>query len=607
MQPGSASQPAAAPPGPRVPTLSRDDVSRRVAAVRARLAARAGLDTAPVAHYRLPPERPFTAAERDSVTVLFGGLTARHDRLIQSVLQSCGQRCEPLPQADLAACLLGKQYCNNGVCNPAYFTIGNLLKYLRALEASGLSRQEIVDRYVFFTAGGCGPCRFGMYEAEYRLALRNAGFEGFRILLFQQQHGVKAATGEPGLKLTLRLGMNTFNAFTFADVINLAGYEARPFETSPGTTDRALDQATEAVARIIRDRPEAQVDHRLPPWLWRRIAASPSIANTVQTLFRVWDHLYGAPTVEALRACTEAVEAIEVDRLRVKPVVKVVGEFWAQTTESDGNFRMFSFLEREGAQVLVEPLGVWVLHLLNQARARLVDGRGLAVPRTGPWPARLRAWRKDETRVATRRLLMDIGETIYRRQFDRVRRAMADVGHPLVDQRMIARLAHPYYHHLARGGEEHMEIGKTLYYTTRQAAHLVLSLKPFGCMPSLQSDGVQSLLAARYKDLLYLPVETAPDGELTAHSRVQMALVEARARAQAEFEQALASTGKRLEDVQAYVAAHPALRRLGYRVPHTPGVAGMSANFVRHVSTLMDRDRHARRSVGVPTLGPVAR
>src|SRR3712207_7985347 len=46
-----------------------------------------------------------------------------------------------------------------------------------------LTKQEIIDRYVFFTAGACGPCRFGMYEAEYRLALRNAGFDGFRVLL----------------------------------------------------------------------------------------------------------------------------------------------------------------------------------------------------------------------------------------------------------------------------------------------------------------------------------------------------------------------------------------------------------------------------------------
>jgi predicted nucleotide-binding protein (sugar kinase/HSP70/actin superfamily) len=445
-----------------------------------------------------------------------------------------------------------------------------------------------------------------MYEAEYRLALRNAGFDGFRVLLFQQDHGVKAQTGEPGLKLSLHLGLGTFNAFTFADVLNVAGYEARPFEMVPGATDGALEQATEAMARMIAQRPEVRAADRLPPWLWRRLERRRRLAGRVQVLVALREHLYGAATVEAIGAAARAIGAVEVDRLRVKPVVKVVGEFWAQTTEGDGNFRMFSFLEREGAQVLVEPLGVWVLHLLHQARAHLVHSRGLAVPRTGPWMSRLRAWRADEVRVAMRRVWMNLGEAIYRHQFNRVRLAVAGAGHPLVDQRLIAELAHPYYHHLARGGEEHMEIGKTLYYTMHQAAHLVLSLKPFGCMPSMQSDGVQSLLAERFKDMSFLPVETAADGELAAHSRVQMALVEARARAQAEFQRALDAAGARLEDVQAYVAAHPHLRRLDYPVPHVRGVAGMAARFVRHVGDLMERDRR-RPAGGFARLGQVAR
>jgi hypothetical protein len=46
----------------------------------------------------------------------------------------------------------------------------------------------------------------------------------------------------------------------------------------------------------------------------------------------------------------------EVDRLRVKPVIKITGEFWGQTTEGDGNFNMFAFLAKEGAQVLAEPI-----------------------------------------------------------------------------------------------------------------------------------------------------------------------------------------------------------------------------------------------------------
>ncbi len=56
--------------------------------------------------------------------------------------------------------------------------------------------EEIVKNYVFLTAGACGPCRFGMYVTEYRKALRDAGFDGFRVMLFQQTGGLKQATGE---------------------------------------------------------------------------------------------------------------------------------------------------------------------------------------------------------------------------------------------------------------------------------------------------------------------------------------------------------------------------------------------------------------------------
>jgi len=130
------------------------------------------------------------------VTILFGGLTSKHEWLIKSVFQSAGYKVEVLPTPDVAGFQLGKEYGNNGQCNPTYFTVGHLIKYLQYLESTGVPRQQIVDNYVFFTAGSCGPCRFGMYEAEYRLAVQNAGFDGFRVLLFQQTDGIKAASGE---------------------------------------------------------------------------------------------------------------------------------------------------------------------------------------------------------------------------------------------------------------------------------------------------------------------------------------------------------------------------------------------------------------------------
>jgi hypothetical protein len=118
---------------------------------------------------------------------------------------------------------------------------------------------------------------------------------------------------------------------------------------------------------------------------------------------------------------------------------------------------------------------------------------------------------------------------------------------------------------------------------------MVLSLKPFGCMPSTQSDGTQSAVMNHFKDMIFLPIETSGEGEINAHSRVQMALGEAKAKAKLEFQQALESTGKRLDDIQAYVAEHPELRRPFYRVPRVHGVTGTAANFVLHVSRRMDR------------------
>jgi predicted nucleotide-binding protein (sugar kinase/HSP70/actin superfamily) len=172
---------------------------------------------------------------------------------------------------------------------------------------------------------------------------------------------------------------------------------------------------------------------------------------------------------------------------------------------------------------------------------------------------------------------------------------MGDTGHHLVPQSELARLAHPFYHQLARGGEGHMEVGKNIFYTVNHLCHMVLALKPFGCMPSTQSDGVQSRVVSSFKDMIFLPVETSGEGEVNAHSRVQMALAEAKSKARAEFDGVLRNTGRSLDDLREYVADHPQLRRGLYKVPHRHGIAGTAAQFAWHVSDLIGKDHAHRR------------
>jgi hypothetical protein len=102
------------------------EIKQRLQAERARLRKIAGLDQE--THFHRPVERAFTAEELSQVTILFGGFTWKHEDLIRAVFQGCGYRCEKLPVPNVAGFQTGKEFGNNGQCNPTYFTVGNLTK-----------------------------------------------------------------------------------------------------------------------------------------------------------------------------------------------------------------------------------------------------------------------------------------------------------------------------------------------------------------------------------------------------------------------------------------------------------------------------------------------
>jgi predicted nucleotide-binding protein (sugar kinase/HSP70/actin superfamily) len=588
-----------------MPTLNQEvaqtdfemEIQARIDAERARLRAEAGL--ARMHEFKKPVERGFTAAERDRVTILFGGLTWKHEEMIKAVFRGSGYHCENIPTPIVADFQAGKEYGNNGQCNPTYFTVGNLVRHLQGLEKQGLSRKEIIDNYVFFTAGSCGPCRFGMYEAEYRFALQNSGFEGFRVLLFQQTDGIKAASGEPGLKFSVDFGMGMLNALNLGDVINELVYQVRPFEVNKGETDRVIQEAVTTLTTTLRERKRWHIMEAAPQWARPLLEKGGKVTAIGCTLGKVAHNLYGKEYVDALHACRDKIDAIEVDRLRVKPVIKITGEFWAQTTEGDGNFNMFAFLEKEGAQVLVEPIATWIDYMMYVAKEGSRARAQAQAPHRDPKWYELKKRAVNSFTLFKKTAGLSVGSSMWTYFYHRTIRHMGDTGHHLIPQRELARLAHPFYHQLARGGEGHMEVGKNIFYTVNHLCHMVLALKPFGCMPSTQSDGVQSRVVSKFKDMIFLPIETSGEGEVNAHSRVQMALAEAKAKARAEFDGVLKKTGKSMDDLREYVADHPELRRGLYKVPHQEGIAGTAAQFAVHVNQLMDRDRAYRRRTRV--------
>jgi hypothetical protein len=57
------------------------------------------------------------------------------------------------------------------------------------------------------------------------------------------------------------------------------------------------------------------------------------------------------PTSRALGEIHRKFSTIEVDRQRVKPAVKIPGEFYLQTVEGDPNYNIHRWLKAEGAQI----------------------------------------------------------------------------------------------------------------------------------------------------------------------------------------------------------------------------------------------------------------
>ncbi len=571
------------PNGRTLDTATLEELIReRVTAERARLEQAAGVTHKQVHHFHKPIERPFTAEQRGKTTLLFGGLTWKHEKLVHGALEGLGYKCEVVPVPDVKAFQLGKEYGNNGQCNPTYFTVGNLVQYLQKLEESGIRKEDLINNYIFLTAGACGPCRFGMYEAEYRLALRNAGFDGFRVILFQQSGGLNQSDAEAGLCMNLDFFLNLLNALNMGDIVNEVAYQIRGFEVNPGETDAILEESVDYLHEVLKKNSPWSVESKLG-----KMANKIPMKGTVEYLGKFINQLVSDDYMEALNHVRDRYQTIKVDHFKVKPIVKITGEFWAQTTEGDGNFNMFQFLHREGAQVIVEPIGTWIMYMIHQVVQKIKDMRGLEEGTVMPPAWRIDKHAKIEWNYRNKLMKLKAAEVIFAREYHRIIDALGGTAHRLVDQYELQRLGHPYYNSRAGGGEGHLEVAKNIYYTNKELAHMVLSLKPFGCMPSTQSDGAQSAVVSHYKDMIFLPIETSGEGEINAHSRVQMALGEAKAKAKLEFNEVVKNTGKTLDELKAYVEQHPEMQQALYLVPKYKGVIGTAANFAVHVAEKM--------------------
>lgn len=487
--------------------------------------------------YHTYEPRPFTKEERKDVEILFGGLHWRAERVLQAVFENLGYKARPLPVATKRDLLTGRELADIGQCCPTSFTTGNLANFLRG-EAERIGPDEVSSKYVYVTAGSCGACRFGQYHQSYELALRNLGLDQFRLFLLAQNRMDQGAVNGGGLEFNMPLTIGAVWAILCTDVLQSLEYQTRPYEVVPGQTDQVVRESVDYLYEVFRKRPQRGKK-------WGNLA---------------W-HLSTDYFTQALKEVFRRFEVIEVDRLRIKPVVKITGEFYLQTVEGDPNYNIHRWLEQEGAEVYPASVAIWLDYWMRYYVQNFEEYVGID--------------RYARPKMAAIKAL----QRVFRWSYDRFRSALGGIPHEMPDQYELRRLAAPHFHHRLSGGEGDMLVGKALWAHVHKRAHMICELSPYSCMPNTMSVGAMAGVVGKHPDLLYAPLEIKGDAEVHALSRCQMILTEAKKRSQLEFEEVLKKTGLTVEQAAEAYRRQTKKHQATYRLPHR-GVAGTAANMV---------------------------
>jgi predicted nucleotide-binding protein (sugar kinase/HSP70/actin superfamily) len=491
--------------------------------------------------YKAYAPRPFTPDQRGEVEILFGGLHWRLEKVVEAVFANTGYRARALPTATKRDLLVGRELADIGQCCPTSFVTGNLANFLKD-EAARIGPEKVADKYIYLTAGACGACRFGQYHQSYELALRNVGLDAFRLFLMAQDNLDQGGFAGGGLQIDMPFSLGVVWGILCTDVLQSLEYQTRPYEVVPGQTDAVVRESVDYLCEIFRNRPQKGKK-------WGTL---------------VW-HLSTDYFLDALREVFRKFAAIEVDRLQVKPIVKITGEFYLQTVEGAPNYNIHRWLEQEGAEVYPAAIAVWLDYWFRFYVQETEDYVGID--------------RRARVNIAKARSV----QKIFRWTYNRLRAALGNIPHEMPSQYELRRLAAPYFHHQLSGGEGDMLVGKALWSHLNNKAHMICELSPYACMPNTMSVGAMAGVVAKHPDLLYAPLEIKGDAEVHALSRCQMILTEAKKRAKAEFEETLAQNGLTVETARARLDRRPEMKRATYRVPHD-GVTGVAANLVRHLA-----------------------
>ena len=330
---------------------------------------------------------------------------------------------------------LGSKYTSGDECYPAKVTVGD---FLRVIESPGFKPA----RAAFFMPTAEGPCRFGQYAPFLTKILHEAGYGDVQVLSPTSRNGYADLGGDIA-NAFLRAG---WRALVSADTLHRALLKTRPYETSPGASDRVFLGSLQDLCQTL-ETSCADMDCQL-------VTLVESMIRARERFRRVPAH-YDPDT----------------------PLIGVVGEIFCRLN-TFSNEDLIRKLESYGAECSLSHIAEWVAYTNTEQERKLrLRGRVISLDML---KARLRSHIQNSDEHA---LMAPFHEDF--------------VGYEEPEIREIIKLAWPYLPVSGAQGEMVLSVGRAASLALR-GADGVIDISPFTCMNGIVSESIYPKLSKDY-------------------------------------------------------------------------------------------------------------
>jgi len=160
--------------------------------------------------------------------------------MLAAAARSIGVPSEVLPKQTEDDLAIGRKYTSSKECFPMICVTGSFVKKLTEAEADP-------SKMSFFMPDHNGPCRFGQYNHFHRILFDKLGFENAELITPSNDTSYEDIAGSHGQKFRI----NAWKGFVVADFLRKIYRETRPYELTPGTSDKLYEDSLRRLERCI--------------------------------------------------------------------------------------------------------------------------------------------------------------------------------------------------------------------------------------------------------------------------------------------------------------------------------------------------------------------